>query len=137
MNRWKYSSQPTATVFIPPYSLVQSRSGEEGVYIEPGSPGTFVNVWFHPDQGIVVNTGDRLEVFASPLEAGRMALCAVELLNEMVPLLAAALPAVDEEEARQAANYAEEVLSGQLALDLGQRIRRFLEAAQSTIGSIG
>jgi hypothetical protein len=66
-----------------------------------------------------------------------MALCAVELLNEMVPLLAAALPAVDEEEARQAANYAEEVLSGQLALDLGQRIRRFLEAAQSTIGSIG
>jgi hypothetical protein len=47
-----------------------------------------------------------------------------------VPLLTAALPAVDEEEARQVADYAEEVLSGQLALDLGQRIRQFLEAAQ-------
>lgn len=133
MNGWKNSSQPTATVFIPPYSLVQSRSGEEGVFIKPDSLRSFANVWFDQDQGIVVNAGERLEVIASPLEAGRMALCAVELLNEAVLLLATALPAVDEEEARQAADYAEEVLSGQLALDLGQRIRQFLEAAQSVI----
>lgn len=137
MNDWKDSSQPTTNIFIPPYSLVQSRSGEEEVFIKPGSLGIFANVWFDPDQGIVVSAGERLEVIASPLEAGRMALCAVELLNEAVPLLAAALPAVDEEEARQAADYAEEVLSGQLALDLGQRIRRFLEAAQIAIGSKG
>lgn len=137
MNGSKNSSQPTATVFIPPYSLVQSRSGEDRVFIKPDSLGSFANVWFDPDQGIVVSAGERLEVIASPLEAGRMALCAVELLNEAVPLLAAALPAVDEEEARQAADYAEEVMSGQLALDLGRRIRRFLETAQTAIGSKG
>lgn len=137
MSGWKDSSQPTTNIFIPPYSLVQSRSREEEVFIKPGSLGIFANVWFDPDQGIVVNAGERLEVIASPLEAGRMVLCAVELLNEAVPLLTAALPAVDEEEARQAADYAEEVISGQLALDLGRRIRQFLEAAQIAIGSKG
>lgn len=88
MNGWKDSSQPT--VFIPPYFLVQSGSGEEGVFIKSGSLETFANVRFDPDQGIVVNVRERPEVIASPLEVGRMALCAVELLNEAVPLLASA-----------------------------------------------
>lgn len=135
MNGWKDSRQPT--VFIPPYFLVQSGSGEEGVFIKSGSLETFANVWFDPDQGTVVNARERPEVIASPLKAENIALYAVELLNEAVPLLTAALPAVDEEEARQAADYAEEVMAGQLALDLGRRIRQFLEAVQSGIGSKG
>ncbi|MCK6623678.1 MAG: hypothetical protein DPW09_01950 [Anaerolineae bacterium] len=77
------------------------------------------------------------EVGASPLKVEHIALYSVELLNEAVSLLTATLPAVDEEEARQAADYAEEVMAGQLALDLGRRIRQFLEAAQSGIGSKG
>jgi hypothetical protein len=136
MNDWKDSSQPTTSIFIPPYSLVRS-GWEEEVFIKLDSLGIFATVWFDPDRGIVVNAGEHPEIIASPLEAGHMTLRAVELLNEAVPLLTAALPAVDEEEARQAADYAEEVMTGQLALDLGRRIRQFLEAAQIAIGSKG